>query len=528
MPVEPADNRSTLWPTRRAALHLGVAAGLAAVLPGFPGRASAQDGTPFSFDSLTDAMRARVAQPYRAPAPAEHPLGALSYDDWRLIRFRSDRARWTSDGAGFRLQAFHPGWLFPDPVELYEVREGIARPMNFGTEDFEYLNTLAERAPETAALSGVAGFRLTHPLNRPGTWDEVVAFLGASYFRALGRGSVYGVSARGLAVNTALPQGEEFPRFTRFYIDHPASGRDQVTVCAALDGPSVTGAYRFEIRPGDPTAMDVTARLFFRTDIAQLGVAPLTSMFLFDAKNRADFDDYRPQVHDSNGLAIHRADGERLWRPLNNPPVLANSYFAETGPRAFGLHQRGRDFAAYQDAEARYDRRPSLRVVPLDDWGPGWVRLVEIPTDLETNDNIVAFWVPEAPARAGEAREYRYRLDWGDLSDDAAGLARVVSMRAGVGGVSGVPPAPGSRKFLLDFAGGALDPLSADSPVTATLSARDAEITGHSLERIAATGVWRLVIDAAIAPGSVAELSAHLGMPMGRLTEDWRYQWIAQ
>jgi glucans biosynthesis protein len=289
----------------------------------------------------------------------------------------------------------------------------------------------------------------------------------------------------------------------------------------------VTGAYRFEIRPGDPTAMEVTARLFFRTDVAQLGVAPLTSMFLFDAKNRANFDDYRPQVHDSNGLAIHRADGARLWRPLNNPAQLANSYFAETAPRAFGLYQRGRLFAAYQDAEARYDRRPSLRVVPLDDWGPGWVRLVEIPTELETNDNIVAFWVPEAPARAGEAREYRYRLDWGDLNEDAGSLARVVSMRAGAGGVSGVPAAPGTRKFVLDFAGGALDPLSADAPVTATLSARDAEITAHTLERIAATGVWRLVIDAAIAPGAVAELSAHLGMPMGQLTEDWRYQWIA-
>jgi periplasmic glucans biosynthesis protein len=510
------------------ALRLGAAAGMLAVLTRpFGVAAAGEDGTVFSFDHLTEEMRSLAALPHRATEQVALPLGQLTYDDWRLIRFRSDRARWTGDGGGFRLHAFHPGWLFPDPVALYQVTDGVAQPMTFGSRDFEYLGELSERAPEGMDLPGVAGFRLTHPLNRPGLWDEVVAFLGASYFRALGRGSVYGISARGLALNTALAQGEEFPRFTRFYLVRPAPDADRITLCAALESPSVTGACRFEIRPGDPTEMEVTARLFFRADVAQIGVAPLTSMFLFDAKNRADFDDYRPQVHDSNGLAIHRADGERLWRPLNNPPVLANSYFAEDAPRAFGLHQRGRDFSDYQDSGARYDRRPSLRVVPLDDWGPGWVRLLEIPTELETNDNIVAFWVPEAPARAGEAREYRYRLDWGDLTEDADNSARNVSMRAGVGGVSGVPAAPDTRKFVVDFAGGALDALPADAPVSAALSARDAEITGYTLERIEPSGVWRLVIDAAMASGAVAEFAAHLETPDGQMSEGWRYQWIA-
>ncbi len=538
MPVDPAQTAdpgaATIRPTRRATLRLGAAAGLlaglAATLPGVTVRAgTVEDSEPFDFDILTEAMRARAAGPYRPPAPVAQPLGDLDYDDWRLIRFRADRARWADTDTRFRLHAFHPGWLFPDPVALYEVTEGSARPMAFGTGDFDYLNELADRAPADTVLPGVAGFRLTHPLNRPGVWDEVVAFLGASYFRALGRGSVYGISARGLAINTALTEGEEFPRFSAFYLERPAPDADSVTLCAALDSASVTGAYRFVIRPGDPTAMEVTARLFFRTDIAQLGIAPLTSMFLYDAKNRADFDDYRPQVHDSNGLAIRRGDGDLLWRPLNIPPVLANSYFAETSPRAFGLDQRGRDFAAYQDAGARYDRRPSLRVVPLDDWGPGWVRLVEIPTDLEINDNIVAFWVPEAQPLAGEAREYRYRLDWGDLPPDPADdRARVVAMRAGAGGVSGVPSPAGMRKFVVDFAGGALDRLPTDAPLTAVLSARDAVIAHHTLERIDAAGVWRLVIDATAEPGAVAEFGAHLATSERRLTETWLYQWIAR
>jgi periplasmic glucans biosynthesis protein len=464
------------------------------------------------------------------PRPIARPrrsichLGDLGYDDWRLIRFRADRARWGD--SDFRLHAFHPGWLFPDPVTLYEVTDGTARPMTFGTDDFEYLGALADRA-EGGDLPGVAGFRLNYPLNRPQVLDEVVAFLGASYFRALGRGSHYGISARALALNTGLPQGEEFPRFTRFYIERPEPGDDRITLCAALDSQSVTGAYRFVIRPGDPTTMEVTARLFFRSDVAQIGVAPLTSMFLFDAKNRAGFDDYRPQVHDSNGLAIQRADGTRLWRPLNNPPVLANSYFAETAPRSFGLHQRGRDFADYQDAGARYDRRPSLQVVPLDDWGPGWVRLVEIPTDNETNDNIVAFWVPEAPVRAGEAREYRYRLDWGDLPHPRDGLARVSAMRAGASGVSGTSSQPGARKFVLEFAGGALDSLPADAPVSAVISAQGATVTNHTLEPVMPSGVWRLAIDVTADPGAIAEFAAHLETPMGKLTEGWRYQWVA-
>ncbi len=296
----------------------------------------------FSFDLLSAEMQALAAKPFEAPVHQPSFLDELKYDDYRLISFRPDRARWADEGSFFRLHAFSMGWLFKDPVLLFEVTGDQAVPMPITTDDFQYLNDLSTRIPAHAEMPGVAGFRLHHPLNRPDVWDELVAFLGASYFRALGRGNAYGLSARGLAVNSGLSMAEEFPRFTRFYIERPGDFRETITVYATLDSESVTGAYRFVITPGEETVMDVTARLFFRNDVEQLGVAPLTSMFLFSEKNRGDFDDFRPNVHDSDGLRIERADGDIIWRPLNNPVRLSGSYLSEVNPRSFGLHQRDR------------------------------------------------------------------------------------------------------------------------------------------------------------------------------------------
>lgn len=481
----------------------------------------------FSFDILSEEMRLLAQQPHvTAPAP-EGFLGDLSYDDYRLIRFRDDSARWTGEKTRFRLAAFHMGWLFPEPVRLFEVAGGTATEMLFSTDDFEYLNDLATRVPEHAELPGVAGFRLNHPLNRPDKWDELVAFVGASYFRALGRGSAYGLSARGLALNTATAQGEEFPRFSRFYMERDPAGGDSITVHATLESASVTGAYRFVITPGSETLMDVTARLFFRQDVAELGVAPLTSMFLFSEKNRAEFDDYRPNVHDSDGLRILRADGDIIWRPLNNPPRLTGSYFTETAPRRFGLHQRDRAFDSYQDTGARYERRPSLDVEPLGDWGRGNVRLVEIPSDLEANDNIVAYWVPEAPVKAGDAREFAYRLHWGDLAHDSdEPLAYVFETRSGHGGFAGVEAQQGTRKFVVDFRGGLIGPLDGETEIEPVVTIANGELTGSVLEKIAGTDIWRLVIDISAEDDAVVELSAHLAGFDRRLTETWLYQWI--
>lgn len=545
----PSDDKPLPAPSRRDVL-----AG-AAALAVWPGAARADsrltgDGAPpFTFNALVEEARARAAQPWRRADPATGPgadfAADLGYDDWRRIRFRPEATRWAGAGA-FRLQVFHTGWLFADPVRLFEVADGRAREMVFTTDDFLYDGEdlsarLPANLPAGTPLPGVAGFRLLHPLNAPDRMDELVAFLGASYFRALGRGSAYGLSARGLALNTGTGQPEEFPRFKAFYLERPSPDAETVTLHAALESESVAGAFRFVVRPGDTTVMDVTAHLFFRSDVELLGVAPLTSMFLYDDKNRAGFDDFRPRVHDSNGLSILRTDGRRLWRPLNNPPRLARSSFLDEVAR-FGLHQRGRDFAAYQDTEARYDRRPSLDVVPEGGWVDGAVRLVEIPTALEINDNIVAFYVEEGgEVSAGEARRYDYALHWGNLPgdgaeygagngagqpDDPGAPARVLATRAGVGGVSGVPAPDNKRKFAVDFAGGALGTLGPDAPLTARVHLSDGTLVSQVLEPLPDGAIWRLLLDVTAPEGSVVDLIATLMLDGAEVSETWLYQWI--
>ncbi len=484
-------------------------------------------GVPFDFDTLTEEMRLLSQAEAVAAERASGFFSDFTYDDYNSVQFNPKRARWAGPEAGFHLHAFHMGWLFAEPVNLLEIEGGVAQPIVFSTDDFLYYDRVKDRVPLHEPLPGVAGFRLNAPLNRADLFDEVIAFLGASYFRAVGRGNGYGLSARGLAINSGLNQPEEFPRFSRFWVEKPVPFAREVTVYAALESASCTGAYRFVIRPGTNTEVDVTARLFFRTEVDQFGIAPLTSMFLFSEKNRADFDDFRPNVHDSDGLAILRRDGDRIWRPLNNPVKLTESWFVEENLQSFGLMQRDRDFESYQDAVSHYERRPSLLVEPLADWGRGAVRLVEIPSDLEVNDNIVAFWVPEAKPVPGALVEYAYRLHWGLLPvDPAADVAYVKETRAGTGGVSGVENTEGTRKFVVDFAGGMLATLPTDAKVEAVVTITGGEISVQTLSKIDSVNIWRLVIDVLPETGATVELVAHVAGYGRKLSENWQYQWV--
>ncbi|MEI4484569.1 glucan biosynthesis protein G [Frigidibacter sp. MR17.14] len=484
---------------------------------------------PFSFDILTEQMRQKAMGGDETPAPLEGFLADLGYDRYRQINFRADRARWDVDGSLFRVQAFHLGWLFKEPVHVYEVAEGVAREFVFSTDDFDYRGDLAQSVPQHFNLPGVAGFRLHYALNRADVLDELVAFVGASYFRGLGRGTNYGLSARGLAINTGLPGGEEFPRFTAFYLERPVMNAKSVVVYAELESPSCTGAYRFEIFPGNDTRMEVTARLFFRAEVQQLGIAPLTSMFLFAAANRESFTDYRPRVHDSDGLRMVRPDGDVLWRALNNPPRLSTSVFGEQNLRSFGLYQRERNFDSYQDAEAHYETRPSLAVEPLGDWGKGSVRLVEIPSDLEVNDNIVAFWAVDGVIPAGQSREFRYRMHWGALPPQGDGdLAWVSDTRAGHAGVAGADAEPNTRKFVIDFEGGVLGELPPDAELSPVVNVGGGEVIHQSLSKIEGKKIWRLVADVRGRQGGVTELVAHIAGYDRKLTENWLYQWVQE
>lgn len=520
-------------PNRRAVLKgLGVSAFLVSTTAlTQPVGAQAQERFPFDFESFSARMQALATAPHAPVAPAlPAAFQNLDYDAYRLIQYRDEASRWRDEPHGYRLQAFHPGWLFAEPVKLFELSAGEAQALDFSTADFNYLDSAVGEAAAAEAFPGVAGFRVNYPLNRLDAHDELVSFLGASYFRSLGRGNIYGLSARGLLLNSWVDVPEEFPRFSEFYLERP-EGNGPLTVYAALESQSVTGAYRFTITPAhdgvQETVMEVTARLFFRSDVRELGVAPLTSMFLFAEANRAGFDDYRPQVHDSNGLLVERESGEVLWRALNNSAALGNSYLQETDPKAFGLYQRGRDFDTYQDAGAHYERRPSLRVEPVGSWGPGMVRLIEIPARLEADDNIVAFWIPAEPALAGQSREYSYRLIWGDLDPlPESTIAHVAETRAGIGGVSGVDSEAGLRKFVIDFTGGELDSLPEGTPLDVLASVGGGGVLRNSvLSRVDANGVWRLVLDVDTEGTAPIELKAYL-VGLGRkLTETWLYQW---
>ncbi|MEY8881183.1 glucan biosynthesis protein [Donghicola sp. XS_ASV15] len=492
--------------------------------------ANAQEalGEPFSFDILSERMKEAAQSPLPEPETIGGFLADLNYDAYQRIRFLPERARWHDQGQHFRMHAFHLGWLFKQPVHINEVVAGEARPMTFSTRDFYYPESLG--VPENAEMPGIAGFRIHAPMNRADIFDELIVFLGASYFRALGRDNVYGLSARGLAVNTGLSGSEEFPRFSEFWLERPEPYSDTVTICAALTSKSVTGAYRFVVNPGDATVVDVTARLYMRNDVEQLGIAPLTSMFLFAGNDKGDFDDFRAAVHDSEALVLNTRSGETFYRPLKNPMRLASSYLGAENPKSFGLVQRSRDFDSYLDAQAHYEKRPSLMIEPLGDWGKGSVRLVEIPSDMETNDNIVAFWIPEAPAKAGQSIELSYRMHWGFTpeGDGSATRARVVRTRVGEGGVAGVEEKADTRKFVVDFQGGTLSELPADADVEPAVTVNRGEVAEAILSKISGTDIWRLVIEVKATSDSVVELKAAVEGYEQTLTETWLYQWMKE
>lgn len=508
---------------------LSLLATTALTLPAF---AQVEERSEFAFDfeSFSARMQAMAAAPFEPLAVSvPESFQNFDYDAYRLIQFRPEAAKWIDSPSGYRVQAFHLGWLYTEPVKVFELDAGTARPLAFTPDDFTYHDTAVAESARAQEFPGVAGFRLNYPLNKPDSYDELISFLGASYFRALGRDNIYGLSARGLVLNSWVDLPEEFPRFSEFYLEKP-QGQGPLTIYAALDSQSVTGAYRFVITPASDaaqeTTIDVTARLYFRTDVKELGVAPLTSMFLYAEANRGGFDDYRPQVHDSNGLLLERESGEIMWRALNNTDSLGNSYLWENNPRAFGLYQRGRDFDSYQDAGAHYERRPSLRIEPQGDWGQGMVRLIEIPARLEADDNIVAFWIPAEPALAGTAREFSYRMIWGNLDPETnPAMAYVAETRAGAGGVSGVENAANLRKFVVDFKGGELDSLPPETPIDVLATAAGGAVVNSVLSRVEANGVWRLVLDIETTGTAPLELKAYL-VGLGRkLTETWLYQW---
>jgi glucans biosynthesis protein len=419
------------------------------------GLAQEQSTRQFSHESVVQLASQLAAKPHEPPS-SELPqiVEGLDYDEYRQIRFRRDRTLWRGEGLNFELQVLPAGWLYKAPVEINVVDGGVAHPLLPDNAYFE-LGPLASKLSPEARL-GFSGFRINGPLNRPDVFDEIIVFQGASYFRALSRGQTYGLSARGLALNVGKQGGEEFPFFRSFWIEKPTQNVFQVVIHALLDSPSVAGAYRFRLNPGTSTTLEVQATLFPRKELTDVGIAPLTSMFLFSGINRSRINDFRAAVHDSEGLAIINGWSERIWRPLNNPRRLQISDFVDRGPHGFGLIQRSRDLAHYQDLEAHYERRPSAWVEPLAAWGEGAVRLVEIPTDEEIHDNIVAFWKPANSLPAGKSHTFSYKLSWPNQGPRSWPGAFVSSTRSGL--INGPQRKSGIIQFAIDLKGLDLGP----------------------------------------------------------------------
>lgn len=483
---------------------------------------------PFSRDALLALAAERAARPYQAPPqPAPDIVGKLDYDAWGKVRYRPDRALFAEGPGRFPVTFFPLGMFFRKSVTMHVVAAGQAREILYDPALFDMPDdSPAKMLPQDA---GFAGFQIREPRDGALDWrkNDWVAFLGAAYFRAIGALRQYGLSARAVALEIAAAgKPEEFPDYTQFWFETPAEASSDIVLHALLEGPSITGASTFRMTRATGVVMDVAHRFHLRQPIQRFGLAPLTSMYWFSETKKATAADWRPEVHDSDGLALWTGAGERIWRPLNNPPRITVSAFGDDNPKGFGLLQRDRVVGHYLDG-VFYERRPSLWIEPKGAWGKGAVQLVEIPTDDEIHDNIVAMWVPERAAQAGDVVDLAYVMTW-DADEPSPGpLARCVATRLGNGGQPGQPRPKGVRKFVVEFLGGPLETLPFGVKPEAVLWSSRGEFSYIFTEAVPddVNGHWRAQFDLTVTGEEPVELRCFLRADGAALSETWAFQY---
>jgi glucans biosynthesis protein len=473
---------------------------------------------PGQFTTLVERARASRQQPYAAPveAPLPDSLRSIDWSTYRTIRYRPERALWRDQPGHFEAQFFHLGFIYRTPVAIFVTSGDRTEPLAFSREAFAYDGV---PTPEAGIALGYSGLRLHTNLNSDQYRDEIIVFQGGTYFRSLGRGNAFGLSARALAIDTGEPTPEEFPRFSELQLLKPGPDDRSQWVLALIEGKRVTGAAAFRITPGDDTCVDVALSLFFREPVGVLGLAPFSSMHLYGEsayRESAPRPDpvRRPEVHDSDGLVYESRAGERVFRPLMNPLRTRVSNYRLDSPRGFGLVQRDRDFASYQDREQRYEERPSAWVEPIGDWGKGQLRLLEFATELDSDDNIATLWVPDqVPA---DGLSVRYRIHFGS-SVEAAGFGRVSATH-----VSGQGPERAS--FTIDFQVPRAEQVQA--PVELELSAPDAKVVSQHVHLDPRFGGFHAQFELERADAArLSELRAYLRAGSDVLTETWSYPW---
>ena len=484
---------------------------------------------PFGYQDVVKRARDLAASPFDSSIPPlPDGLATLDFDGWRDIRFKSDKPLLGQDGANFRLELFHLGHLYKRPVVVNVLRDGIPAPIPYAANLFDYGHTKLGALPINL---GFAGFRLRFPINAPHVWDEVIAFLGTSYFRFLGRGQRYGQSARGLAIGAAPRLNEEFPFFREFWIETPDATAEHVVIHALLDGESATGAFRFDLNPGQETFIDANVTLFARKATPALGLAPLSSMYFVGKADRRFTDDFRGELHDSDGLLMHTGAGEWIWRPLTNPAKPQVSVFLDANPRGFGLLQRDRNFSDYEDLDLAYELRPSYWIEPREGWGEGRVELVELPTNDETNDNIVVGWAPKQGLDVGKSLVFGYRITAMTMDQSLTPGGRTVAtfrVSPRALGAPDPPPPPGATQFLIDFSGGDLSYYMSDPSLVETVATASA---GRILRTFLTPNThirgFRAGVDVAVDPGQSTDLRVFLRAGPRALTETWTFPWRA-
>jgi glucans biosynthesis protein len=498
----------------------------------------ASESVEVNLDYVAQRALERARHPFHSPRadlPKVLRQDNLDYDKYREIRFRRDRALWTADNLPFRIEFFHPGYLYQEPVHINEFTPTHTQPIRFVQDFFDYGNL--HIANEIPVNTGYAGFRVLYPLNKPGQMDELGAFLGASYFRLLGKGLRYGESARGLAIDSGEgDRPEEFPIFTDWWLGKPQKDDTELHLFAILDSVSCTGAYEFLIHPGETTTADINAVLYFRDADAVLsadknwkplktiGLAPLTSMFWFGQNTERKFDDYREGVHDSDGLLVHMGNGEVFWRPLDNPPTTRHQVFSAPNIKGFGLFQRERCFESYQDLFNLYHEVPSVWVEPDGNWGDGSLHLVELSTSYEGLDNIVAFWDPKNKPAPLQPFRFGYTLYWeGGPADVRRSENRIISTRIG-------PDSQfqGAREFVIDFAGPKFEAIPEDKPPTAISNCSGgAHIADTRVFWNPFMKSWRAIVKMVPPPGGQDAIDLRCSLQQGTnvVGETWVYQW---
>ena len=483
----------------------------------------------FSFDQLKARAKDLASRPY-VPPPMPDPdlVKQIDFDVAKNTEFDLDRALY-ADGAGaYPVTFLAVGLLFRKSVRLYALQSGVAREILYRPDYFYYPpgSPMERLKPEPSPF---AGFEVRQADDKPDLREHEgwARFIGGSYFRAVGEANQFGLSARGLAQDTGVANPEEFPDFTHFWIGEGKADSDPVEVLALLDGPSVCGAYRFVLHRGRATTMDITCELNLRKPIQRLGIAPLTSMYWYSETVKPRAADWRPEIHDSDGLAIWTGKGEHIWRPLLNPPTLQISAFLDESPKGFGLMQRDKDYDHYLDA-VFYEKRPCGWVEPIGEWGKGSVQLVEIPTDNEIYDNITAMWVPAEPTSAGQTLAFRYKIYWRDLDPFPGALARCVASRLGMGAVQGAPRSKVLRKFMVEFQGPNLTSLADGATPEAVLTASRGSFSNVAVEPSpnGVTDLWRTQFDLDPQGTDPIEMRCFLRFEGKPLTETWTYRYI--